>query len=132
MVKEEFKHLEATRWVVREFKRRGLNALFTLATVTAHLHHVGLFYQHLSYDCERLGVLSTSLDEVDIEVTPNVIAIGCPLECPPELVKRDGTPRYGNPPPSLTVQAIVDDMCGGRYTNEHQMCGSNMDLLVQF
>jgi hypothetical protein len=124
MIKEEFKHLAATRWVVREFKRWSLTSLFHPAIDMAYQCHVRLFYQNLSFDCEWLGVLCTSLDGVDIEVTPSEIALAlvCPHECPPELVKRDGTPQYDSPPSGLTMQAIVNDICGGRYTNERWNC----------
>jgi len=75
MIKEEFKHLKATRWAAREFKRWGLASFFHQATDTAYQHHVKLFYQNLSYDCEWLGILPTSLDGVDLEVTPSDIAL---------------------------------------------------------
>jgi hypothetical protein len=99
MIKDEFKNFQATRWAIWEFKRRGLTSFFHLATNTAYQHHVNLFYQNLSYNCERSSVISTSLDGVDLEVTPTdiVLTLGCPHECPPDLVKRDGTPRYSSP-----------------------------------
>jgi hypothetical protein len=105
MIKEEFKHLEATRWAFQEFKRQGLTSLFHPAPDMAYQRHFRLLYQNLSYDCERPGVLSTSLDGVDIKVTPSKIALalGCPHECPPKLVKWDITPRYGSPLSGLTV-----------------------------
>jgi hypothetical protein len=115
-IKEEFNYLEATKWAVREIKRWGLASLFQRATDTAYQRHVKLFYQNLSFDCEWPKVLSTSLDGVHLEIIMEDIALAlkCPHECPQDLVRCDGTPHYGIFPIGLTVQEMVDDMCGGR------------------
>jgi hypothetical protein len=114
----------------------GLDTLFKPCTDMVFPRHVHLFYQNLTYDCARTGILSTSHDGVAIEITVEDIALAldCPDECPFDLVHSDGTPRYGPFPTSRSVQAMIDDMCVGQYTNELRKCTSKsmMPLALWF
>jgi hypothetical protein len=65
-----------------------------------------------------------------MEITMEDIALklNCLCECPSDLVHNDGTPKYG---PFLTgplVQAMIDDMCDVRYTNDIRNCTSKSML----
>jgi hypothetical protein len=84
-IKEEFTNFEATRWAVQELKCRYLKRLFKPITSTAYERLVRSFYENLTYDCNRPDVLSSSINNRDVEVTiANIIAV---LKChaePPE------------------------------------------------
>jgi hypothetical protein len=129
-IKDDFKHFEATKWAVRAFKKRRLDVLFKPCTDMVFPCHVHLLYQNLTYDCNRPCILSTSFDGVAMEITVEdiALALNCPHECPPDLVHSDGTPRYDPFPIGLSVQAMVNDMCAGWYTNELRNCTSKAML----
>ena len=78
-IKEDFINFEATSWAVQELKRRGLKRLFKPVTSTAYERLVKSFYENLTYDCNRPDVLSSSIDDRDIEVT--VADITAALKC---------------------------------------------------
>jgi hypothetical protein len=108
MIKEEFKHNDDTKWALKEFKRQGLSSLFHPVTNVVYQRLVQLFFQNMTFDCERPGVLSSHLDGCAIEVTSLNIAhaLGCPLSV--NLKKLGGmAPRYGSPPPGLTTLIMV-------------------------
>ena len=73
-IKEDFTYFEATSWAVQELKHRGLKRLFKLVTSTAYERLVRSFYENLTYDCNRPDVLSSSIDDRDVEVTVADIA----------------------------------------------------------
>jgi hypothetical protein len=115
--------------LVRDFKRRGLAPLFQLATDTAYQSHVRvillefiiwLWMAGSSINFPRWG---WSWDHYGRHRSCSR-ALECPHKWPPDLVRWKGTPRCGIFPTSLTVQEMVDDMCGGQYTNEHCNCTS--------
>ena len=78
-IKEDFTNFEATSWVVEELKHRGLKWLFKLVTSTAYERLVQLFNENLIYDCNWLEVLSSSIDDRDVEVT--IVDIAEALKC---------------------------------------------------
>ena len=73
-IQDDFTDFNATRWVVQEFKRCWLKRLFTQITSTTHARLVRTFYEHLTYDCNRPNILSSTIDDIDIEVTTLDIA----------------------------------------------------------
>jgi hypothetical protein len=78
-IKEDFTKFETTSWVVQQLKRRGLKQLFKLVTSTAYEHLVRSFYENLTYDCNRPNILSSSIDDKDVEVT--IVDIATALKC---------------------------------------------------
>jgi hypothetical protein len=84
----------------------------------------------LTYDYNRSEVLSSSVEDVDVEVTiANIIAASqCFHECLSTIVTHHGTPRCTDFPFGLTTQQIVDDMCEGRYTDGFHNCTSKAHL----
>ena len=68
-IKEDFTNFEATSWAVQELKHRGLKRLFKPVTSIAYERLVRSFYGNLTYDCNRPDVLSSSIDDRDVEVT---------------------------------------------------------------
>jgi hypothetical protein len=115
VIKDEFKHNDDMKWAVREFKRWGLTSLFHLVTDVVYQCLVRLFFQNLTLLSSH-HIVVTSLDIAH--------ALGCPLECPPEKVRRDGTPHYGSPSSDLTTLIMVEGMCNGRFINEYYNCTS--------
>ena len=77
--KEDFTNFKATSWAVQELKYRGLKWLFRPVTSTAYERLVRSFYENLTYDYNRPDVLSSSIDDRDIEVT--VAYIAAALNC---------------------------------------------------
>ena len=74
-IKEDFTNFEATSWVVQGLKHRGLKRLFKPFTSTAYERLVRSFYENLTYDCNQPDVLSSSIDDRDVEVTvANIVA----------------------------------------------------------
>jgi hypothetical protein len=66
-------------------KGRGLKQLFKLIASTTYEHLVQSFYENLKYNCNRPGVLFSSIDNKDVEVT--IVDIAAALKChaePPE------------------------------------------------
>jgi hypothetical protein len=81
-VKKDFSKFESTSWAVQELKHRGLKRLFKPVTSTAYERLVRSFYENLKYDYNRPDVLTSSIDERDVEVT--VAYIAAALECSAE------------------------------------------------
>jgi hypothetical protein len=81
-IKKDFSKFEATSWAVQELKRHGLKRLFKPVTSTAYECLVRSFYENLKYDCSRPDVLSSSIDDRDVEVT--VADIAAALKCSAE------------------------------------------------
>jgi hypothetical protein len=84
-IKEEFSNNEATSWAVQELKNRGLKRLFKPVASIAYEHLVRESYEHLSYDCDRLDILVSSIDGREVEVT--IADVAAVLKCshePPE------------------------------------------------
>ena len=79
MIRDDLKNFEATRWVVDKFKHHWLRRLFKPVTSTTYNSLIKQFYEHLTFDCNKPGVMSSSIMGVDIEVTSTniVAAIKC-------------------------------------------------------
>jgi hypothetical protein len=86
-IKKDFSKFEATSWAVQELKHRGLKRLFKPATSTAYERLVRLFYENLKYDCNRPDVLTSFIDDIDVEVT--VAEIAAALKCSAEQPEAD-------------------------------------------
>ena len=91
--------------------------MFKPVTSTTYARLVWTFYKHLTYDCNRLDVLSSTIDNVDIEVTTTdiVAALKCHAEFPQS--EKQGVAC----PSTLTTEKIIDDMCERRYTDQDQV-----------
>ena len=83
----DFKNFKATQWAVREFKRQGLKKLFKPITSTAYTKLIIQFYANLSTDCTRRGVLFSTVQGKQVEVTTSDIADA--LKCNDEHLLED-------------------------------------------
>jgi folylpolyglutamate synthase/dihydropteroate synthase len=115
-IKEDFSQNDATKWVVQELKRRSLKQLFKSVNSTIYERMVQSFYENLKYNCKRLGVIFSSIDDRDIEVTIADIAIA--LKCHAER------PKAKEPwivcPSLLSTEDIVSNMCEGQFVDKHK------------
>jgi hypothetical protein len=123
-VKKDFSKFEATSWAVQELKRRGLKRLFKPITSTAYERLVQSFYENLKYDCNRPDVLTSSIDDRDVEVT--VADIAAALKCSAEQPEADD--QWIARPYMLTVEDIVSDMCEGQFANRHKNAATKSRL----
>jgi hypothetical protein len=73
-VSGDFKHFKATQWAVQEFKCRGLKKLFKPVTSIAYIKLIIQFYENLSTDCNRWGVLFSMVQGKRVKVTTSDIA----------------------------------------------------------
>jgi hypothetical protein len=104
-VKKDFSKFEATSWAVQELKRRGLKRL-------------------LKYDCNRPDVLTSSIDDIDVEVT--VADIAAALKCSAKQPEADN--QWIAHPLMLTVEHIVLDMCEGQFADRHKNAATKSRL----
>jgi hypothetical protein len=86
-INNDFKNFEATKWAVQEFKRRGMKKLFKPVTSMAYTRLVVQFYSNLSRDCNRLGILFSTIQGKQVEVTTSDIAAA--LQCNDEHLPTD-------------------------------------------
>ena len=126
-IQDDFTDFDETRWAVREFKCHGLKQLFKLIASTAYACLVRTFYKHLTYDCNRPDILSSTINDVDIEVTTVDIAaaLKCHVECPQSEEQWEACPF------TLTIEEIVDDMCEERYADHYRNATSKAKLPLQ-
>jgi hypothetical protein len=115
-IKEDFSENDATKWAMQELKHRGLKRLFKLVASTAYERLVQSFYKNLKYDCNRLDILVSSINDSDVKVT--IADIAAVLNCHHE------PPEADEPcidcPSMLTIEGIVSDMCEGQYADRHK------------
>ena len=123
-IKEDFSKNDATSWAVQELKRRGLKQLLKLVTSTAYERLVLSFYENLTYDCNRPNVLSSSIDDRDVEVT--VADIAAALKCYAEPLEVDEP--WIVYPSMLTIEDIVLDMCEEQYANSQRNATSKAKI----
>jgi hypothetical protein len=71
---------------VQELKHCGLERLFNPITSTTYERLVQSIYENLTYDCNRLDVLSSSIDDRDVKVT--VANIAAALKCHAERLRQ--------------------------------------------
>ena len=126
-VKKDFTKFEATSWAVHQLKRRGLKWMFKPFTSIAYERLARPFYENLTYDYNRPDVLSSSIDDRDIEVT--VVDIATALKCYAEQPKADD--QWIAHPSMLTTKDIVGDMCEGQFTDQHKNAASKSKLPPQ-
>jgi hypothetical protein len=86
-IKKDFSKFEAISWAVQELKCHYLKWLFKLVTTTAYEHLVWSFYENLKYDYNRPDILSSSIDDRDVEVA--VADIATALKCNAEQLEAD-------------------------------------------
>ena len=98
----------------QEFTRCGLKKLFKPVTSTAFTRLVVQFYTNLHTNCNRQGVLFSTVQGKQIEVTTVDIAVAfkCNDEHPPEAAHLDEQPE------AFYVSEIIEDMCEGHYADE--------------
>jgi hypothetical protein len=123
-IKEDFTNYDAMRWAVQELKRRRLKWLFKPVTSTTYERLVRSFYENLMYDCSRLDVLSSSIDDRDVKVT--LVDIAAELKChvePPEAEE-----PWIVYPSMLTIEDIVVDMYDGQCVNQYRNATSKAKL----
>jgi hypothetical protein len=115
-----FKNFEATQWAVQEFKCLGLKKLFKPIASTAYTRLVVQFHTNLFTDCNRRGVLFSTVQGKQVEVTTSdiVAALHCNDEHPPADAQLDEQPE------SFYVSEIIEDMCAGQYADEKRNVGS--------
>jgi hypothetical protein len=110
-IHDDFTNFDATRWPV---------------TSTAYSRLVRTFYDHLTNNCNRLDILSSTTDDADVEVTIADIAaaLKCHAECP------QSKEQWVACPSTLTIEEIVD-MCEGRYADQYQNATNKATLPPQ-
>jgi hypothetical protein len=123
-IKDEFSKNEATEWAVQELKHRGLKRLFKPIASIAYERLVRAFYEHLRYDCSRLDVLVSSIDDRDVEVT--IANVTATLKCSHE--PPDSDIPWIDCPSILTLEDIVSDMCDGQYADNHRNATSKAKI----
>jgi hypothetical protein len=113
--------------VVQEFKRRGLKKLFKPITSTAYTKLIVQFYENLFTDCNRRGVLFSTIQGKQVEVMTSDIAttLKCNDEHPPEDAQLNEQPE------SFYTSEIIEDMCAGKYANDKRNAGSRSKLPPQ-
>jgi hypothetical protein len=124
-VKEDFSKDDATRWVVQELKRQGLKRLFKLVTSTAYECLVQSFYENLKYNCNRLDILVSYIDDRDVEVT--IVDIAAILKCNHEHPLQP----WIDCPSMVTLEEIISDMCEGQYADRHKNVASKVKIPPQ-
>ena len=104
----DFKNFEATQWTVQEFKRRGLKKLFKPVTSMVYTKLIVQFYANLFIDYNRQGVLFSTIQGKQVEVTTSDItaAFKCNDEHPPTDAQLDEQPE------SFYISEIIEDVCG--------------------
>jgi hypothetical protein len=112
-VKKDFSKFEATSWAVQQLKRRGLKQLFKPVTSTAYERMVQSFYENLKHDCNWPNVLSSSIDDRDVELTIADIAVA--LKCNTEQPEADD--QWTACLSMLTTEDIVSDIYEGQFTD---------------
>jgi hypothetical protein len=126
-IKEDFSKNDAMKWAVQELKRHDLKRLFKPVTSTTYERLVWSFYENLKYDFNRPGVLFSSIDNRDVEVT--IADIVAALKC------HDEPPEAEEPwivcPSMLTTEDIILDMCEGQFADKHKNAASKVKMPPQ-
>jgi hypothetical protein len=87
----------------------------------------GHFYKNLKYDCNRPDILSSSINNRDVEVT--VADIAAALKCNAE--RNEENDQWIDRPSMLTTEDVVGDMCMGQFANRHKNAASKSKLPPQ-
>jgi hypothetical protein len=123
-IKEEFSNNEATSWAVEELKRRGLKRLFKPIASTAYERLVKEFYKHLRVECDQPGILFSSIDGREVEVT--IADVAAILKCSHEPLESDVP--WLECPSMLTLEDIISDMCEGQYADNCRNVARKMKI----
>jgi hypothetical protein len=123
----DFKNLKATQWAIQEFKCHGLKKLFKPVTSTAYTRLVVQFYSNLFTDCNRRGVMFSTVQGKQVEVT--IADIAATLHCNDEHPPKDA--QLDEQPESFYVSEIIEDMCAGQYADEKWNASSRSKLPPQ-
>jgi hypothetical protein len=85
----DFKNFEATQWAIQEFTGHGLKKLFKPITSTSYTKLVVQFYTNLYTNCNMKGVLFSTVQRKQVEMTTADIAttLKCNDEHPLQLHK---------------------------------------------
>jgi hypothetical protein len=120
----DFKNFEATQWVIHKIKRRGLKKLCNPVTSTAYTRLVVQFYSNLFTDCNWRGVMFSTVQGKQIEVSTNDIpaTLHCNDEHPPANAQLDEQLEF------FYVSEIIKDMYAGQYANDKKNAGSRSKL----
>jgi hypothetical protein len=104
-----------------------LKKLFKPVTSTAYTKLVVQFYTNLFTDCNRRGVLFSTVQGKQVVVTTSdiVAALHCNDEQPPTDAQLDDQPE------SFYVSEIIDNMCAGQYADDKRNAGSQSKLPPQ-
>ena len=81
----------------------------------------------MTYDYNWPDVLSSSIDDKDVEVT--VANIAAALKCNVEQPEADN--QWIAHPSMLTTEDIVRDMCEGQFADQHKNAASKSKLPPQ-
>jgi hypothetical protein len=101
--------------------------LFKPVTSTTYERQVQSFYENLTYDCNGTDVLSSSIDDRDVEVTvTNIVAA---LKC--YAKQPEANDQWIAYPFMLTTEDIVGDMCEGQFADQHKNAVSKSKLPPQ-
>jgi hypothetical protein len=126
-IKEDFSKNDATNWAVQELKHCGLKRLFKPVASTTYELLVRSFYENLKYDCTQPGVLFSSIDDEDVEVTRADIAAA--LKCHAEPHEEEEP--WIVCPSMITTEDIVSDMCKGQFADRHKNAASKAKMPPQ-
>jgi hypothetical protein len=124
-IKEDFTNFETTSWAIQELKHHGLKRLFKPVTSTAYERLVWSFYENLTYDYKQPHVLSSPIDDRDIEVTLADIAVA--LKCHAKRPEVDN--QWIACPSMLTTEDNVVDMCEGQFANQYKNAARKQSCL---
>jgi hypothetical protein len=126
-INDDFKNFEATQWAIQKFKRRELKKLFKPVTSTTYTKLIVQFFENLYTDCSRQGVLFSTVQGKQVEVTTSDIAdaLKCNDEHPPEDAQLSEQPK------SFYTFEIIEDMCAGQYADDKRNAGSRSKLPPQ-
>jgi hypothetical protein len=125
-IKEDCSKNDAT-WAIQELKHHSLKRLFKPVTSTTYERLVLSFYEKLKYDYNQSGVLFSSINDRDVEVTIGdiVAALKCHAE-PPEAEE-----PWIVYPSMLTTKDNVLDMCEGQFVEKHKNAASKTKMPPQ-
>jgi hypothetical protein len=117
-----FREDEDAKWARKQFRRRHLMPLLQPAHEFFHPRFVRLFYQNMTFDSDKPGVLASTIMGVGMEITVQDIveATGCPHECPSD--------KFIDPAPEADLHYIIQDMCDGEYADSRRNCAAKSKL----
>jgi hypothetical protein len=110
-----------------------LKKLFKPVTSTAYTKLVVQFYTNLFTDCNRRGVLFSTVQGKQVVVTTSDIAVAlhCNDEQPPIDEQPPTDAQLDDQPESFYVSEIIDNMCAGQYADDKRNAGSQSKLPPQ-